>query len=134
MNEYSFQIIVGCPSIDLSKLETPQELEQAPGYPIGVDSSAAAQVIRTPLIAGKCTENLNKAIKTDKFNHMPNMFLKMAQDAEEQKLPSATLVIPFHENDTAGVLPGQYVSELHLVIHRMPDDKELEESISVPGE
>lgn len=132
MNEHNFQIIVGCPSVDLSQFD-PGKLEQAPGYPIGVDSNAAAQVVKTPLIAPKCVENLNQAIQKDTFTHLPNMFLKMATDAQKQDLPSATLVIPFHENDTAGVLPGQWVSEMHLVIHRMPDDKELEASVPVPG-
>ena len=130
MTDQNFQIIVGCPVVQLDDSPT----EQVTGYPIGVESSVAAQVIKTPLIAPKCTENLNQAIQGEKFTHLPNMFLQMARDASDKSLPSATLVVPFHENDTKGVLPGQYVSEIHLVIHRMPDDKEVEESVPVPGE
>ena len=133
MSDDHYEIIVG----DFSdpNWDQPQEKKEAvKGLPIGVESNAAAQVTRTPLIAPKCTQALNQAINKGALLNLPNMFASMAKDTEGQELPTATLVMPFHQNDTAGVLPGQYVTELHLVIHRMPDDKELEESVPVPGE
>lgn len=133
MSNQNFEIIVGGPAFNTD--DSPAEIQQqVTGYPIGVESNVAAQIIKTPLIAPKCSENLNQAIQGEKFTHLPNMFLQMARDADENGLPAATLVVPFHENNTAGVLPGQYVSEIHLVIHRMPDDKSVEESVPVPGE
>lgn len=102
--------------------------------PIGVGQGCAAQVCRTPLIAPKCNENLHKILRPGgKINHLPNMFLAMAQDAAEKDLPSATLAVGLYDDDTRGVLPGQYVAQLWLVIHRMPDEKKVEENVSVPG-
>jgi len=103
--------------------------------PIGVDHGISAQVCRTPIIAPKCNDILHKIlVPGGKINHLPNMFGAMAQDANEQKLPSATLVVGLCDDDTTGVLPGQYVCQLWLVIHRMPDEKKVGENLPVPGQ
>ena len=65
-----------------------------------------------------------------KLDSLPNIFVRIATDAAEQNLPTATLVIGMCE-DTVGVLPRQYVAELHLVVYRMPDDKDPNENIPV---
>lgn len=98
---------------------------------MGTKQGVAAQVVKTPLMADKCTENIRKAVA--ELSAMPNVFAKIVQDANEQNLPSATLVIGMC-NDTVGVLPGQYVAQIHLVVHRMPDDKELNDNIPLPGQ
>jgi len=119
--------------MDVSKMGEGGEVRAKGGGPVGVDHGIAAQVVRTPVIAPKCNENLHKILGPNgKINHLPNMFLAMAQDASAKELPSATLVVGMYGDDTAGILPGQYVAELHLVIHRMPDDKEVTENVPVP--
>lgn len=123
--------------MDVDALPEKQEIKAKGGGPCGVDHGIAAQVTRTPVIAPKCNENLHKILGPNgKINHLPNMFLAMAQDAAAQDppLPSATLAIGMYGDDTAGVLPGQYVAELHLVIHRMPDDKKVTENVPVSRE
>lgn len=120
--------------VDVSDLPE-REIEMKGKLPIGVDHGVAAQICRTPVIASKCNEILHKILEPGgRINHLPNMFLAMAQDASEKKLPSATLVIGLYDDDTSGVLPGQYVCQLWLVIHRMSDEKKVEESLSVPGQ
>jgi hypothetical protein len=100
--------------------------------PIGVDQGVSAQICRTPVVAPRCNENLHKILgPKGKIQHLPNMFLAMAQDASAQELPTATLAIGLYDDNTAGILPGQYVCELHLVIHRMPDDKDMRKHVDV---
>ena len=118
----SFEIIVTAPTF--------VEMEKVTGLPIGVESNAAAQVVRTPVISPECNEKLHKALKEGKFNHLPNMLLKMAQGANDREANKDVLIIPLYE-DTRGVLPGQYVAEIHLALYRMPDDKQVEEDIKV---
>jgi hypothetical protein len=121
--------------MDISKLPEGGGIQARGGGPCGVDHGIAAQVHRTPVIAPKCNTNLHKLLGPNgKINHLPNMFLAMAQDAAAKELPSATLAIGMYGDDTSGILPGQYVAELHLVIHRMPDDKEVAENVPVPRE
>lgn len=109
------------------------EIQMKGKLPIGVDQGVAAQVCRTPLISPKCNTNLHEILK-GKINHLPNMFLAMAQEAADKNLPSSTLVIGLCGDDTSGVLPGQYISQIWLVIHRMSDEKKIEESLPVPGQ
>jgi hypothetical protein len=125
------QVVVMPSYIELNGMPDFQP-EQEAGVPIGVDQGVAAQVCRTPIIAPKCIKNLISILgPKGKINHLPNMFLGMAQDAKENELPTATLAIGLYDDDTSGMLPGQYVAELHLVVHRLPDDKELAENVPV---
>lgn len=102
--------------------------------PVGVGQGVAAQVCKTPIIATKCNENLLQVLKNGKINNLPNMFLAMARDAADKNLQSATLIVGLGGDDTRGVLPGQYIPQLWLVVHRMPDDKEIDEHSNTPGE
>ena len=122
--------------MDVSKLPSaengPIERKIEGKLPIGVDQGLAAMVVRTPVIANRCTQNLCKILgPKGKIQHLPNMFAAMAQDAKDQDLPTATLAIGLYDDDTRGVLPGQYVCELHLVVHRMPDDKSPDKHVDV---
>jgi len=121
--------------MDVKELPESGEVRITGKLPIGVDHGISAQVCRTPVIAPKCNENLHKILGPNgKINHLPNMFLAMAQEANEQKLPSSTLVVGLCDDNTTGVLPGQYVYQLWLVIHRMSDEKKVEENVPVPGQ
>ncbi len=114
--------------------EMPSETQMKGNCPVGVGQGVAAQVCKTPLIAPKCNENLMQVLNNGKINNLPNMFLAMARDANEKNLPSATLVVGLGGDDTRGVLPGQYIPQLWLVIHRMPDEKDVNEHSPTPGE
>ena len=121
--------------MDVAAIPSSGEVQIKGKLPIGVDHGISAQVCRTPVIAPKCNENLHKILGPGgKINHLPNMFLAMAQDANENQLPSATLIVGLCDDDTTGVLPGQYICQLWLVIHRMSDEKKVEENVPVPGQ
>jgi len=108
------------------------DLTPQAGIPMGVDQGVAAMVVRTPKLTRKCTLNLRELAKPGgKLQQLPSMFEAIANDAAEQNLPTATLVVGMYGDDTSGVLPGQYVAQLHLVVHRMPDDKEFAENVPV---
>lgn len=114
--------------------EMPTEKQMKGSCPVGVGQGVAGQVVRTPLIAPRCNENLMQAINSGKMSNLPNMFAAMAVDASDKELESATLVVGLGGDDTRGVLPGQYIPQLWLVIHRMPNDKKLDDHCPTPGE
>jgi len=122
--------------IDVGEIKESGDIEiKGPPLPIRVGQGVAAQVHKTPPIARKCTLNLVEAFKPNgKFNHIPNMFLAMAQNAEANDLPHDVLAVGLYDDDTTGVLPKQYVLQLWLVIHRMPDEKKVNENLPVPGQ
>lgn len=129
---YSQEDILPATYLDSSKMGNDIEIK-GPPLPIGVNQGVAAQILRTPIIAPKCNQIIHGLLGPNgKINHLPNMFLAMAQAAVRNNLPVDKLAIGLYGDDTSGVLPGQYVCEMHLVIYRMPDEKEIAENVPIP--
>lgn len=99
-----------------------------------INQSVKIQVSKTPRIAKVCTENLTKCLSSGRMNDLPDIFDTMVNDAIEHDLPTATLAIGLHENSADGVLPGQYVTEIHLVIKRFDGEEAGEEGVHSPTE
>lgn len=54
-----------------------------------------------------------------------DMFNAASKDAQEKDLPSATLVVPYYD-DQCNLQPGDWAAELHLVVRKVvsPDEAE----------
>jgi hypothetical protein len=98
---------------------------------VSITGTANASVSRTPDLAPICQENIRKAVS--ELHALPNIFARIVQDAVDQDLPTATLVVGLCP-DRSDVLPNQYVAQIHLVVYRMPDDKKLGENFALPGQ